>query len=400
LLSAAVFYFYLLYLEQKKLRHLCGMFFAAVLLFHAHYLIAAAFAATLAFFHAAFRAEYFNRRDWIRFSVAAVIWAGAGALYLWYSGHLAELAGYEKYRQYPFFQRHAILVWKRLRALNETGILPWTVAAWLFYFIAARIRAAKNVSLRNAWRAAMREKAAQYGLAAVVFAVAVGALTPDPVLKWAHARYMIVAAPFAAVACAAAAEWTARKTNTFWGGALLAAMLLSNIAAAPFANHVYYGNKPIFTLPALIWEIHRPYPGGVDVSLKYMKAHAAQDDVVLIRPHYYANPMRYYLGGYLKICCILSSDSPLYERFEKSHPWLLFEKARPDWIISYGGALSAKEIASLKQLGDYRPHITLPVFEPGFSPQRPEPALHLYSHSLQEFARANPDQQVYIYRRK
>ena len=402
--TMSVFYFYLRYLDTKKIRHLVCMTFAAVFLFHAHYLISAAFVASLAVFHAIFRGEYFNRRDWLYFVAAAVLWAGASVWYFLDSGHIGMLARYDNpQHQYEgFFSHHVVLIWRHLRALNENGVLPWTITAWLFYFIFSRMRAAKteNTEWKTAWRTAAGEKTAQYGFIVLLYATAIGAMTPDPVLKWAHARYLIAVMPFAAVAAAAAAEWTARKTNKFCGGALLAAFLLSNIAAAPFANHHHYGNKLIFTLPALIREIHRPYPSGIGASLKYMQTHAKQDDVVFIRPYYYAHPIRYYLGDFLRICCILSGSSPLSERFEKTHPWLLSEKARPKWIISYGGALSAAEITQLKQIGDYRLVISLPVFEPGFSPYRPEPVLHLYSHSLKELARANPDQQVYIYRRK
>ena len=388
-----MFYAYLSYRRRRNWQSLLAMTVAAMVAFHAHYLVNAAFVAAVAITQTAFYGNTFSRRDWLKLTVAGIIWAGGGAWYLLQSGYLAQIQGYASFYKYAFIERHVILMWQHLRALNENDILPWTIMLWAG---GAMVWRWKKAAQPTHWRAALRhwrcDKIAQYAAMVLVFVILIGALTPDIVNRWASARYSLIITPFAAVISAAVVEWCMHK-NRISGVLLLFVLISSNIVGAPFLNHAFYGNRPIFTLPAFIHEIHNPYPNGIDASLKYMQEHAAQDDVVFVRPHYYANSLRYYLGDRLLLCCMLGKDSPLHQLFIDK-PYLFWTKAKPDWIISYGGAVSAEELATLQ---DYHHVAALPVFEIGISLYRPEPAYHLYSHSIKEHA--NAEQAVFIYRR-
>lgn len=399
-LNLLVFYFYLLYLQRRKLWQVAAMTLTATLAFHVHYLISAAFIITMAVVHLLFRAPIFNRRDWLLFIAAGCLWAGGAWLYFYLTDYLSLTSEYySNFYRHAFIKRHLILIWSHLRALNENDILPWTVTLWLLGYGIFRMRIVKRAAANISWRAAIRrlgqEKKIQYGVITIIYTIVIGILTVFPAIEWAQARYLLIITPFAAIVCAAAIEALARVTTIAWSLLLLAVMLFSNLLGAPFLHHRHYGNTPLFTLPSLMREIHNPYPNGIDASVRYLAKHAKQDDIVLSVPYSYGHPLRYYLGDRLFICCMISARSPLYQQFQ-NYPYLLSEAAKPDWIISYGRALQAPHLAQLQHIGNYQLYTVLPVFETGFSLYRPEPVYHLYSHSLKEYA--NAMQQVYIYR--
>src|SRR5205823_683575 len=56
-------------------------------------------------------------------------------------------------------------------------------------------------------------------------------------------------------------------------------------------------------LPAYLKEIHNPYLTGEQAATDYLRAHARQDDQVLVLPSYNNLPVMFYAGDVIKTCC-------------------------------------------------------------------------------------------------
>jgi hypothetical protein len=137
-------------------------------------------------------------------------------------------------------------------------------------------------------------------------------------------------------------------------------------------------------LPAYINEICRPYPTAHSEIIKFLEKNAKYDESVLVWPEY-PNPVIFYIGEKVRVCCTLGRDSFIPPSKIKSlDAPLLTEENFPDWIILLGLSPDVKTPLSYFS----RPHLqdgkevkfayklvdTLDVFWVDTS--RTEPSLH------------------------
>jgi hypothetical protein len=182
---------------------------------------------------------------------------------------------------------------------------------------------------------------------AYVFFIALFSPQPTTVPTIADVRYLIIAVPFLAGLGGVCLGFVHRKMPVV-ALTLLTIMVLSNmLTLTPFNQRFRW------LLPAYIGEIHRHYPTSYEAVVRFLKQHAAQDDLVYTFPEFTHPPLLFYAGEQIRLCCLLDSRTPLPAATLQSLQAPLFiEQHFPQWFVAFG---NHPEVRKLLQYFS-RPH--------------------------------------------
>ncbi len=354
LLHMTVFLSYLEFCARPRLARQIGwaalMTAAAIAAYHAHYLSNMIFMASLGAMHLLFRRREFDLRMWLIAAVAGGVYAAQAA---WHALKFAAETGYleDPVRSGLF----AAIGWAFF-FLNSHNFLAWSVMLWGAWWWWQQARARKlahaheeeggahedgvahEEGVSHEESVAHEEDVAHDARVAHFFALALFAVALLILWKMRSQhtaiRYISTLAPFAAVVGAAAVCWLWRRTR-IGGGALLAVLLFTNVAAWPVAWRVESGKTPMLTLPKLALEYHRDYPDGQREALAYLRARLPKDTLV------YTNDDRgawlWNLSDHLLFCCAMYRGSGAGEiRARAFAQNMMRGDFTPDYLLLWG----------------------------------------------------------------
>ena len=349
-------YFYQKYRLTGRTPWLAGLSLATVLNFLNHFAIGFAAAAALAAWHLILHWRETSPRQWLELSAAGMFAAACCGGYLFWAGIIGGDSALEygdDLYAVSWLERRFFLLRFYFRDLVKTGWLPFWAALWWCWFAGAFFFRAKPRRKKNKKKAVKTaadgdESVRRWALLALLMIAASAIVSVQPPVKHSLAdmRYMVFALPFVIFMSAACADWMWAKDKTA-GGVLTAVLMLSNFAAHPFIADVVHKtvfNCPTekFPLPALVREIHRPYPSAIAEASAYLRKHTAQDDTVFVQPQTDYTVLLYYLSDKLTFCCGLSRESDLPEEKIRALGAPVYEDApKPEWLVLMGSAPGA-----------------------------------------------------------
>ena len=353
--SLLAFYFYRLYWRGGARANwfLAACVVFTVLNFAVHYAIGAAFALAMAAWHVLFYARQTARAQWLAFAAAGAAAAAACLALLYWHGVLGgekALEFDESVYQHSWLERRVILIYWYFRDLLRFGWLPLWVAVWLVWATATGLRANKSRRGKKKKRKENKEEAAsvaalemnavwRHAALAFLFLFFSALISVQIIGSISESRYWLAAPPFLATVCAGFVCWLASAPR--FGGALaacaLVALLCSNLLAQPFAYaNVRTQDKFWITLPALVGELHAPYPSAAREVASYLRQNAKQDDAVYALPWYDNDLLLYYLNDKLVFCCSLDKKSGLPEEKVRALGAPLYTgDATPTWLAVF-----------------------------------------------------------------
>ena len=395
-----LFWSYLRFCERPRIVFTLLIAFAALAGFHTHYLSSLVFIAAISVFHLLFRRACFNRRAWW-LAIAAAVPYVLGVAYFYFTEYSPD--AYASRNEAFSLTASVKLLSLYLVGLNQNGILTWTVALWFVGYCGykqfvpwRRMNPKKRADKRrrqrkrngngtgesSRWRTLIEDRVFHYFVFVIVFTAISALVAPHPSTNsWSDVRYMSAIAPFAAPVSAAMVWWVWQ----YWrpaGVVLVAVLLLSNLSGWPFLKHRIYGDQPRWTLPSLVVEYHRTYPGPMRAAMAYLREHANQDDVVFSPVYLPSSRLVYYLSDKILMCDLLR-DEDLPDALQTEGREYLFKQnvirgvVNPDWLLYFGGAPSADFI--LLREGGLRYALAVQISGAFFAPttlQRPEPVWH------------------------
>jgi hypothetical protein len=272
-----------------------------------------------------------------------------------------------------WYQRKTTLLWWNLREFDMLG-LPWMVAVMLAVVLILEWRKDKNT-----------RRVLEFACLSIGFAVFVAMLSPQSVrtVEVADVRYLFPAVPFLAALTAAVVHFVHRR-GRLWAAALFLVIVTTNLLGAN-----PWGWRFRWLLPAYISEVHRDYPTSYSEVIAFFRQNARQDDLVATWPEHTNNPILFYLGDKVRLCCLLDKHTSLpmetVEELERSGAPLLADRHYPDWIVFFGRHKVCQDILTYFSRThvrnaesvrmDYRPVAALDIY--CYDTQRPE--LHLHS---------------------
>jgi hypothetical protein len=319
LFSVVLLYCYRRFLETPHWRFVFGGTVAASLLCMSSALYCAALLAALAFRHVLFHRTAWDRSAWAKVLCGGAAFAAVAGLYIT-----------RTLPPYHFPSRWWVLLSWNLRGLHTINALPGQLAAVLLV-----------VLLALAWledRASQRLQAGcrpllEFTVMTGVYLVVLSLLSPQVVedTSMADFRYMVPVLPIAALLCAGSL-WIIHLRWPALAICLLLIQLNSNLLPVLLG-----GTKPRWLLPALILEVHRPYPTGTSACVQFLKDMVPRDSVVWVSPNYMFKPLQFYAGDRIKFRGVLENDKaiprPVGDRLD---PQLYVDRCKPDWAILFG----------------------------------------------------------------
>lgn len=417
-LALLVFRLYLSFCEQARIRTAVALAVAAVVSFHAHFLISASFLFALGFFHIFFRRQTFDRRSWIIAILAGLPYVLQAVGYRFFDSDLftspnvasadLDLSWDEKLRLFL-----TVLLPGHFKSLNDNGIIYWTVALafviWRGRLLLAdrkKTKIKQQADMPGKEKMTKRQtgifayKTSQYFVFILLATLGTALMTPQPLsAKLADVRYFVAFAPFGALVSAEilALLWARSKHAAV---AVAALVLCVSLPGWPFAYHRYYKYSPHWTLPALVLEFHRDYPSALGESVDFLRKNAAQDDLVFARPHNMSARLAFHLGDKVLVGGTIAKRNKIPAELRHTDRKYIFIDnilqgvIHPDWIVQYGVNINSKGI-SLPNGGIYRlvKKLKHPFLITAY--YRPEPFLHTPSLA----SKHSPSESVLVYRK-
>ena len=219
----------------------------------------------------------------------------------------------EGFYKTAWLERHVTLMGYYFRDLARSGWLPLWVALWWAYYLAVPFlsscasragtkhnKAARGESEGKGEDESDGRTVRHWALFAVLLVVTGSLISVQPLAQpIADLRYLVMALPFVLFLSAVCADWAWRK-NKIAGGVVVAVLMTTNFAAWPFLMKDYHKHfgcpSERFVLPAMVREIHRPYPSAVAEAVTWLRANAARNDTVFVHPWADYAVLLYYLG--------------------------------------------------------------------------------------------------------
>ncbi len=388
LFGLVCYYAYQNTLIAKRKRDFLFLALGAAALFYSHFLICVVFLFSLAAVHLVC-----HRKEW-----AAVQWRQFGLAVLLFLSLTLPYAITFRVWDAPFFPASTVPWFLRLLYLLQTnfmgwfegGLLPLTVFVGILIIIGLQSTKTRFKDLRASLLAWL--------LLLLAYTFMQALLSPMPVhgpSGLADLRYYCLILPFCAGLtglCLGALHSYSRPL------AIVGFVFLISCNGLPGAAFRW-------TLPAFAREIHTPYPTSGSETIKFLHAHAKQDDVVRIVPHEHNYPVMFYTGDRLRFGALLNENTHIPpERIQQMGIFLLVEKTFPNWVVFYSkndnipewlGYLSRPVLQNGKWVAyEYRLAKELDVFFQ--QTQRPELPRHAFG-PLTDYDKSKYN--VYIYRR-
>ncbi len=367
-----------------------GLVVFTTLNFLNHFAIGFTVAASLALWHLLLHLRATSRRQWLQLAVAGAAAMAACGGYLLMAGIIggdSALEYGEGFYKTAWLERHVTLMGYYFRDLARSGWLPLWVALWWAYYLAVPFiasRASRAGTKHN--KAARGESEGKDGgerddrtvrhwaLFAVLLVVTGSLISVQPLAQpIADLRYLVMALPFVLFLSAVCADWAWRK-NKIAGGVVVAVLMTTNFAAWPFLMKDYHKHfgcpSERFVLPAMVREIHRPYPSAVAEAVTWLRANAARNDTVFVHPWADYAVLLYYLGDKLIFCCGLPDDAKLpREKIRALNVPVYASDAAPQWVVTMNGTATAPAGYRTVYSGQAFPYPT----------QRPELEYHCFA---------------------
>lgn len=344
-----------------------GLAIVATLNFLNHFAIGFTVAASLALWHLCLHARTTSTKQWLQFAASGAVISVACGGYLLIAGIIGGDSAREygeNFYQATWLERRYLLLIYYFRDLTRTGWLSLGVVLWWAWYLLwppltslltsankkkkllKRARKTKSlIAIANADKnnnedERERKTVHHFALFAVLL-VTLSAMTsvqPPLVQPIADMRYMVIALPFVLFLSAVCVNWLWQK-NGIAGGALLAVLMTTNFAAWPntiTGIHKSFGcPTTTLVLPALIREIHRPYPSAIAEAVAYLRANAAQDDTVFVDRWDDSAVLLYYLSDHLIFCCGLPDDAKLpRDKIRALNVPVYKSDATPQWWVA------------------------------------------------------------------
>lgn len=385
-------YCYQKYRLTGRVPWLAGLSFATVLNFLNHFAIGFSAAAALAAWHAVLFRRETSLRQWIELSAAGALTAACCGGYLVWAGVLggSDLEYGGGLYKTTWIERRFFLLFYYFRDAVRTGWLPWWTALWWCWFASAVFLRAKPKRKKKRRPEADSEDggaaARRWALLALLMIAASALVSVQPPTRHAitDMRYMVFALPFTVFMSAVFADWAWAK-NKAAGAALTAVLMLTNFAVYPFTlttihKQVFKCPTEKFPLPALVQEIHRPYPSAAAEASAYLRENAAQDDTVFVKPWADYAVLLYYLSDKLVFCCGLDEDAALpKEKIRALDVPVYKNDAEPEWLVLMGGNENSPSYRKVYE-GEafsypaHRPELEIRCFEP--NPDAPSVSIY------------------------
>jgi hypothetical protein len=362
---------------------------SAIAFFYAHLLLCAAFLTAIAVVHV-----IFHRKD----LPAGVMWKPVTAFFFFLLATVPYAIHYRLWVRHdllpdptPWLIRTPTLIWWNLRDLNLQTSLPWPVLAGLIWLL---------VRHRHT-HARMVQAALEWMVLILAYVVFLSFSSPEntSTSTGADLRYLVAITPLAAGLVGVLLGFVHRVSR-------LAAVLLLALLVTSNLMSLHPWNRDIrWLLPAYLSEVSHPYPTCYSETVRFLREHAKQDDVVFCFPNYTHGPLLFYAGDRVLFGCTLSRETHLpLDKVRRLPAPLLIEENFPDWVISFGATLPAQEAMRFFS----RPHSehgrtvayrynlaqTLDVF--WFDLSRPELSCHHFGPKT-DFDRNQ--EAVYVFRR-
>jgi 4-amino-4-deoxy-L-arabinose transferase-like glycosyltransferase len=142
-------------------------------------------------------------------------------------------------------------------------------------------------------------------------------------------------------------------------------------------------------LPAYVREIHTHYLTSNEAAVRFLSQHVRPGDRVLALPAYFSDPLMFYLGEQVLVCCQITAASPIFPSLRQaSFPPYVFMPEHPvdlpEWVVFFGWHRVDRDlIEAFNVMGadgqprlHYEPYATLPVYY--YQTQRPEFGDHAF----------------------
>lgn len=388
LFTLVCYYAYQNTLTRKRKRDFLLLALGAVGLFYAHFLICVVFLCCLLAMHLAFHRKEWTALEWRRCLLAVVVFL---ALTLPYAVTFRVWDA-------PFFAPSSVPWYLRYFYLSQIHLLGWVLGGFLPFTILIAIVllvAYRPLSTRFPY---LRVPLLSWLLIFGVYTVLQVLLSPMPVHGpngLADLRYYTPLFPFGAGLAGLCLGTLHRYSRSLAALAFVFLISCNGLPGAAFS----------WTLPAFVQEIHAPYPTSGSETAKFLRQHAAQDDVVRIVSQHHNYPVMFDLDDKLRFGALLDKDSPVApENAQKLGRFLWIEQSFPNWLVFYG---KSKKIPVWldyfsrphRQNGqwvayEYRPEKALGVYFQ--QTQRPELPWHAFG-PMTGYDKETLD--VYIYRR-
>ena len=328
LLVVAACLCYRRFLQTHRRFCAAGLAVTSMLLFFSSALICAAFLLALLARHLVFHRRQMQRRDWLALALCAAVFVGAVAPYLVgcvlpYSAASRPDEAARNLAQPTWLSARFTLLWWNLREINADNLFPWLLALPLACSLVAARHSASILP------PAVRE----WALLALTFVFFLVLFSPPPgdLARVADTRYLVPLLPILAGLGGASIRLVHRFSRPA-AITLLALFVATNaLAFIPWQPHFRW------LLPALVGEIHRPYPTACSEVAKFLQSRARQDESVFACPDFMNKPLCFYLGDKLRFAGCLNCRTPLpLETLRQLKAPLFLEENFPDWIVAFG----------------------------------------------------------------
>lgn len=341
LFTLLCFYCYQRFWKGRKVGWLIGLSLLTVLNFLNHFAIGFATAGAIALWHIFYYWRDTSRRCWMQLAVAggcAAILCGGYLLAVGIIGGGNALEYDADIYRSGWFERHATLLFYYMRDTIQFGWLPlWAALWWAYYAVLKKKK--RTVALADD-----NKRVLSWALLGVLLIVISALVSVQPVHSHhvADMRYVVMALPFILFMTAVFVDWVWSR-KAIWGAVLLVLVMTSNFAGYPFIRQGLLCNggrvAENFILPALIGEIHRPYPSAIAELAAYLRDHAQDDETILVWPPADYAVLLYYLGDKLIFCCRLSAQASLPEDKIRALGVPLYKgDVSPRWYVAIGDA--------------------------------------------------------------
>jgi hypothetical protein len=337
--SLATYYFYHRALKNPELRHAIPVSLCATALFYAHFLLAAVFLGALAVQHVIFERPILRQQLLSTWLPAAGVFALLVVPYaimhrIWDRPDMAtEIRFLDAVVTTPWYIRKPLLVmWSERDICLINGLsLSIVVAILVCRFYLDRNDALLKTCMR-------------WCCFTVLQLFLLGLLSPQETAKTStiEIRYLAAILPFGVATMGMFFAYL-QKFSRVLACTLLALVVCTNALAIGRGLYHFRSILPSYpyhfrwTLPAYLKEIHNPYPTGEQAATDYLRAHARQDDQVLVLPSYDNLPVMFYAGDVIKTCCYFDDNSHLWQHGADKLP-IHGSRTRdfPDWIVVFG----------------------------------------------------------------
>lgn len=303
---------------------------SAILLFLSHYLIAIVFLLSLWTLFLGWEARAVQRKQWLAllagggiFLLVALPYAVSRRIWL-----RPDMPDYET----AWLMRRATLLCWHVRDAGAAGIAPW-----LALMLAGGLLVGTKVEPR------VRTVVGRWLTLSVAITLLTALLSPQPIASQsiADTRYTVTSLPFfAGVLGFACWRLSLNRDWRRYAGRLVGLLLVATNLLT-----VVPGNwGPRWLLPALVKQLHSPYPTAYGEACDYLAENASPDEIVHAYPSEANGPLHFYLGDRLLIGATIRVPGHLPpDLVDSLAPHTHATNCFPHWFVAFGHHIEVED---------------------------------------------------------